>query len=182
MTCNIPYRLVGSLELDKSGRPEYSVATVFYHLSLTPETKAQLERQPYSAFEFADTDQHSLVVSVFPESRLQIDGSLCRFEHFAQWWRERRVFAAAHNGDELDKRVANMFDEAFPRPFEDLPRRDEWDRNEFVLWGDELLFIITARGFIAGTLQLHVKLLDVRARTRATVLETLRPPFLVVEE
>ena len=175
-------RLVGNLELDKSGRPEYSIATAFYHLSLTPETKAQLQMQPYSAFEFAESDPESLVVSVFPESRLHIDGSTCRFEHFAQWWRERRVFAAAHTGDELQKRVVNMFDEAFPRPFEEIPRRADWDRSEFVLWGDELLFIIAARGFIAGTLQLHVKLLDVRARTRATVLESLRPPFLAVSE
>lgn len=119
---------------------------------------------------------------MFPESRLHIDGALCRFEHFAQWWRERRVFAAAHNGDELEPRVAAIFDEAFPRPFEDLPRRYEVDRNEFTLWGDELLFIITARGFIAGTLQLHIKLLDVRTRTKATVLEMLRPPFLTAEE
>ena len=52
-------------------------------------------------------------------------------------------------------------------------QRGKWDRNEFALWADEPLFVITARGFIAGTLQLHVKLLDVRARTRAAALDSL---------
>lgn len=75
-----------------------------------------------------------------------------------------------------DREAERVFDVAFPTPFEETPARGEWcDRNEFVLWGDELLFIITARGFIAGTLQLHVKLLDVRTRTRAEVLDSLRP-------
>ncbi len=68
-----------------------------------------------------------------------------------------------------------LFDEAFPLPFEDAARRQEADVNEFVLFADELLFVITARGFLAGTLQCHVKLLNVRARTRAAVLDCMRP-------
>lgn len=89
----------------------------------------------------------------------------------------RRAPAFVGAGARPDEREAErIFDTAFPSPFEESPARGEWcDRNEFVLWGDELLFVITARGFIAGTLQLHVKLLDVRARTRAAVIETLRP-------
>ena len=89
----------------------------------------------------------------------------------------RRAPAFVAAGARADEREAErVFDIAFPSPFEETSARDEWcERNEFVLWGDELLFIITARGFIAGTLQLHVKLLDVRARTRAEVLDSLRP-------
>lgn len=116
---------------------------------------------------------------MYPESRLRVDGGApVRLEHFAHWWRARRVFAYPGPVDPADERAARVFDDAFPSPFEDGPRRAAWDRSEFVLWGDELLFVITARGFIAGTLQLHVKLLDVRARTRAAVLETLRPPTM----
>lgn len=77
-----------------------------------------------------------------------------------------------------DEHASMIFDSAFPRPFEEseVPHHaPESEENEFALWGDELLFVITARGFIAGTLQLHVKLLDVKARTRATVLDGLRP-------
>ncbi|KAH8115024.1 hypothetical protein DFH11DRAFT_1590989 [Phellopilus nigrolimitatus] len=184
---NIALKLVGNTDLDKTGRPDPNDTTATYRLCLPAETKAQLERQPYSAFEFCDADPHALVVSVFPESRLRVDGAPCRFEHFAHWWRARRAPGGVHFGfgyggpPRADVREAErVFDEAFPPPFEDTPARGEWcDRSEFALWGDELMFVITARGFIAGTLQLHVKLLDVRARTRAAVLETLRPPFLV---
>ncbi|TDL27011.1 hypothetical protein BD410DRAFT_480703 [Rickenella mellea] len=174
---DIPLRLEGNLELDKSGRPPLNSATATYQLDLTNQQKAQLEMQPYSAFEFHDVHPKSLVVSVYPESRLHLDGtSSMRVEQFALWWRTRRVFGFAGMVEPADEQALRIFDEAFPRPFEDAPRREEFDRNEFVLWGDELLFVITARGFIAGTLQLHVKLLSVWARTRATVLETLRPP------
>lgn len=78
-----------------------------------------------------------------------------------------------------DKQAELIFDGAFPRPFEDTARRLDLDRTEFTMWADELLFVITGRGFIAGTLQLRVKLLDVRARTRAAVFDSLRPPYLV---
>lgn len=73
-----------------------------------------------------------------------------------------------------------VFDAAFPQPFEDAAAREEWnERSEFALWGDELMFVIAARGFLAGTLQLHVRLLDVRARTRAEVVEGCRPLCVV---
>lgn len=146
--------------------------------------KAQLERQPYSAFEYSDNDPLSLVVSVFPESRLTIDGERLRFEHFASWWVGRRApysNSAMHWRDEHGERVERIFNDAFPRPFEERDRRNEYDNNEFMLWGDDLLFIITARGFLAGTLQLHVKLLDVCARTRAEVLNSLKPPSLLAK-
>lgn len=118
-----------------------------------------------------------MVVSVFPESRIHIDRRMAiRFENFAAWWRARRCPFTVHN-DPKDERADGILDEAFPRELDEQGQNGS-ERNEFALWGDELLFVITARGFIAGTLQLHVKLLDVRARTRAAVLDTLRPPFL----
>jgi hypothetical protein len=162
--------------LDKNGRPDAGDATATYQLYLSSSTKAQLQRQPYSAFEYSDNDPSALVVSVFPESRLQIDNSHVRFEHFAHWWRNRRTPRIDYIITRDQRDAEAVFDDAFPSPFEDMPARGEWcDRNEFSLWGDELLFIITARGFIAGTLQLHVKLLDVKARTKSAVLDTLRP-------
>lgn len=153
-------------------------------MCLPAAIKAQLEQQPYSAFEFCEADPTELVVSVFPESRLRIDGERVRFEHFAHWWRARRrgewLFGERVTADTRD--AERVFDAAFPQPFEEVASRGEWcERNEFMLWGDELLFVITARGFLAGTLQLHLKLLDVRARTRAEVLEMLRPPCLAEE-
>ncbi|KAL5520563.1 hypothetical protein ACEPAG_9787 [Sanghuangporus baumii] len=174
---NLALKLVGNRDLDKNGRPDLNDTTVSYRLCLSSSTKDQLERQPYSAFEFCDSDPTALIVSVFPDSHLHINDTRLRFEHFAHWWRMRRAPAFIGAGARADEREAEKtFDSAFPSPFEESPARGEWsDRNEFVLWGDELLFIITARGFIAGTLQLHVKLLDVRARTRAAVIETLRP-------
>lgn len=161
------------------------MSTASYRLDLNHETKSKLEKQPYSAFEYDDKDAQSLIVSVFPESRLRIDGQACRFDHFAQWWRNRWRDTAYDEPtpNPLTPSLASssdrIFDEAFPRPFELQERMADWDRNEFVLWADELLFVITARGFIAGTLQLHMKLLDVRARTRAAVLDCLRPAYLL---
>ncbi|KAI5119283.1 hypothetical protein M0805_008062 [Coniferiporia weirii] len=181
---NIALKLVGNRDLDRTGRPDPNDVTASYRLCLPAATKDRLERQPYSAFEFSEVDPSELVVSVFSESRLRIDGAKVRFEHFAHWWRARRhlewCFGGPPPADACN--AERIFDEAFPQPLGDIASRGEWcDRNEFPLWGDELLFVITARGFLAGTLQLHVKLLDVRARTRAEVLETLRPPCLMGE-
>lgn len=138
--------------------------------------KRLLERQPYSAFQYSDTDPLALNVSVLPESRLHLDNHSIRFEHFSHWWRVRHVPRIDYITSEDQKFAETIFDNAFPPPFEDDPAHRDWcDRNEFVVWADELLFVITARGFLAGTLQLHVRLLDARARTRSTVLESLRP-------
>ena len=170
------YRLVGNLDLDRNGYPEHHSSTASYRLDLSREIKSLLERQPYSAFEYHDKDPNSLIVSVFPESRLYIDGTRVRFEQFPVWWRARRApFAPLKEAEET---AIQIFEAAFPSPFEPT-KRDEVDKNEFSLWADELLFVIAARGFIAGTLQLHVKLLDVRARTRAEILSSLRPPYLL---
>ena len=118
-----------------------------------------------------------MAVSVYPESRLHIDGEKAiHFQHFAAWWRAR-CSAFKPPTDPVDEHANQILDYAFAGPFDDHGQ-SVLERNEFALWGDELLFVITARGFIAGTLQLHVKLLDVRARTRAAVLDSLRPPFL----
>ena len=135
----------------------------------------QLESQPYSAFDYSESDPLAINVSVLPESRLHIDSHSVRFENFAHWWRVRRA-RIDYNVTEEQRESERVFDDSFPSPFEDAPARGEWcERNEFVLWADELLFVITARGFLAGTLQLHMKLLDARARTRATVFEGLKP-------
>lgn len=113
-----------------------------------------------------------------PDARLHLDGASIRFEHFAHWWRvRRRVPFNTPSADAIE--AEKVFDMAFPQPFEDRAAREDWnERCEFSLWGDELMFVIGARGFLAGTLQLYVKLLDVRARSRSEVLASLRPPYL----
>ena len=162
--------------MDKTGRPSVEENTASFQLCLSPGTKRQLERQPYSAFQYSDSDPLALNVSVLPESRLHLDNHPTRFEHFSHWWRVRHAPRIEYITSEDQKLAEAVFDNAFPSPFEDDPDHGDWcDRNEFVVWADELLFVITARGFLAGTLQLHVKLLDARARTRSTVLEDLRP-------
>ena len=178
------FRLIGNKDLDKTGRPDANETTVSYRLCFSSAMKAQLEQQPYSAFEFCESEKQALIVSVLPESRLSINNNQVRFEHFAHWWRTRRspAFDSGFRGpprtDEIE--AERVFDDAFPAPFEESAARGDWcDRNEFVLWGDELLFVITARGFLAGTLQLHVKLLNVKSRTRAEVLQSVRPLVVV---
>lgn len=205
----IPVRLVGNPNLDKSGRPgpdprsssssDDDEPTASYRLLLTRAARSQLERQPrrYScslAFEFDDDDKanashQALRVSVLPETRIRVDDGLggdrnsqtCRLEQFASWWRARRApfRQPVFDPPSDDKQAELIFDRAFPRPFEDAARRLDLDRTEFTMWADELLFVITGRGFIAGTLQLRMNILDVRARTRASVLDSLRPPYLV---
>ena len=171
-------RLVGNPDLDDYGRPipnRNIPTTVCYRLDLNRQQKEQLERQPYSTFEYDSHHTQSLIVGVYPESRLQLDGKACRFEHFAQWWRVQCCATLREFGAVVNEVASQIFDEVFPLPFEDAPRKDHVRQNECVVWADELIFAITARGFIAGTLQLHVKLLDVKARSKLAVLDTLRP-------
>ncbi len=200
---------MGNPNLDKSGRPgpdphssssssDDDEPTASYRLLLSQTARIQLEQpRRYScslAFEFDDDDKtnpshQALRISVFPETRLRVDDGLsgdrntqtCRLEQFASWWRARRApfRPPVYEPPTDDQQAELIFDRAFPRPFEDAARRLDWDRTDFTLWADELLFIITGRGFIARTLQLHMKVLDVRARTRAAVLDSLRPPYLV---
>lgn len=186
---------MGNLELDKTGRPAFGRDTASYRLDLTADQKSRLEQQPYSSFTFDDQNPRSLVVSVAPESLLYISNDATdythrnskkiRFEHFAQWWRGRRVFAYAgpataygYGHEEVNVDAMKVLDDAFPLPFEDDTRREDWDKNEFVLFADELTFIIIARGFLAGSLQCQVKLLSAKTRTKAAVLESLKPLVL----
>lgn len=169
---------MGNTELDEYGRPipnRSLPTTVCYRLDLNRTQKEQLERQPYSTFEYDSRHTQSLIVSVFPESRLQLDGKFCRFEHFAQWWRVQTSPTLREFGATASEVAAQIFDDVFPVPFEDAPRKDMVRPSECVVWADELFFVIAARGFIAGRLQLQFMLLDVRARSKLAVLDTLRP-------
>ncbi|EPQ54438.1 hypothetical protein GLOTRDRAFT_139027 [Gloeophyllum trabeum ATCC 11539] len=107
-----------------------------------------------------------LAESVFQGGKMCIDDDVLLLSDFSYWWHDP-------SSAESSKASLSLFNRLSPLTIE--PSSRPYARYEGVLWADEVLFTIIKRSSDAGDPVLHIKLADLKARTRGAVLSELVP-------
>ncbi|EIN05776.1 hypothetical protein PUNSTDRAFT_122212 [Punctularia strigosozonata HHB-11173 SS5] len=130
----------------------------------------------------------------YEDSLLHIDGATIRSANLTPWWRYRTGMSRMY----LPQQGFSVLDGAFPL-YDDLlevertadePSFSERDkeRSVFRLWADEMLFVmqtedrhrdwrdVDAEELPKDPIRVSIKVLDVKARTRAAVLKAMTSP------
>ncbi|KZT25392.1 hypothetical protein NEOLEDRAFT_1148028 [Neolentinus lepideus HHB14362 ss-1] len=107
--------------------------------------------------------------SVFSGGKMRINDLVMSLTYFSSWWQSNtRASIYDREGE------GSAFLDFQPSTLE--PAEAPYCRYEGVLWADEALFTVVGRSSDAGDPVLHIKLADLKARSRGAVLSDLSPP------
>ncbi|TFK52619.1 hypothetical protein OE88DRAFT_1734589 [Heliocybe sulcata] len=107
--------------------------------------------------------------SVFSGGKMRVDNLDMSLSFFHEWW---QVYTRSNSvgWDEKERSFLSF------QPATLEPTDGPYGRYEGILWADEILFTVIRRSSDAGDPVLHIKLADLKARTRGAVLSDLSPP------